>query len=115
MLTAKDRIAPVFTITATIQGNGFSGVAKPVKTAFALDPKIPSIRNGRISVQMCPAASTAKNAIEMGGSFSGNTLREKAARRQWYSVRNANSLSGKLGCRLTEESSSDGISALNAV
>ena len=39
MLTAKDRIAPVFAITATIQGNGFSGVAKTGENGFALDPK----------------------------------------------------------------------------
>lgn len=74
MLTAKDRIDPVFTITATIQGNGFSGVAKTGENGFALDPKntIDPIRtNIRADVS---GGFYGKNAIEMGGSFSGNTL-----------------------------------------
>lgn len=74
MLTAKDRIAPVFTITATIQGNGFSGVAKTGENGFALDPKNtidPKRTNIRADVS---GGFYGKNAIEMGGSFSGNTL-----------------------------------------
>lgn len=74
MLTAKDRIDPVFTITAQIQGNGFSGVAKTGENGFALDPKntIDPIRtNIRADVS---GGFYGKNAIEMGGSFSGNTL-----------------------------------------
>ncbi|HEZ2160171.1 TPA: transferrin-binding protein-like solute binding protein [Neisseria meningitidis] len=74
MLTAKDRIDPVFTITATIQGNGFSGVAKTGENGFALDPKNtidPKRTNIRADVS---GGFYGKNAIEMGGSFSGNTL-----------------------------------------
>ena len=74
MLTAKDRIAPVFTITATIQGNGFSGVAKTGENGFALDPKNtidPKRTNIRADVS---GGFYGKTAIEMGGSFSGNTL-----------------------------------------
>ena len=74
MLTAKDRIAPVFAITATIQGNGFSGVAKTGENGFALDPKNtidPKRTNIRADVS---GGFYGKNAIEMGGSFSGNTL-----------------------------------------
>lgn len=74
MLTAEDRIAPVFTITATIQGNGFSGVAKTGENGFALDPKNtidPKRTNIRADVS---GGFYGKNAIEMGGSFSGNTL-----------------------------------------
>ena len=74
MLTAKDLIAPVFTITATIQGNGFSGVAKTGENGFALDPKNtidPKRTNIRADVS---GGFYGKNAIEMGGSFSGNTL-----------------------------------------
>ena len=74
MLTAKDHIAPVFTITAQIQGNGFSGVAKTGENGFALDPKNtidPKRTNIRADVS---GGFYGKNAIEMGGSFSGNTL-----------------------------------------
>ncbi|WP_107997122.1 transferrin-binding protein-like solute binding protein [Neisseria cinerea] len=74
MLTAKDRITPVFTITAQIQGNGFSGVAKTGENGFALDPKNtidPKRTNIRADVS---GGFYGKNAIEMGGSFSGNTL-----------------------------------------
>lgn len=73
-LTAKDRTSPAFTITATIQGNGFSGVAKTGENGFALDPK--SISNPvytRIQADVS-GGFYGKNAIEMGGSFSGNTL-----------------------------------------
>lgn len=75
MLTAKDRIAPVFTITATIQGNGFSGVAKTGEKGFALDPQstIDSVYT-RIQADVS-GGFYGKNAIEMGGSFSGNTLK----------------------------------------
>lgn len=73
-LTAKDRTSPAFTITATIQGNGFSGVAKTGENGFALDPKNtidPKRTNIRADVS---GGFYGKNAIEMGGSFSGNTL-----------------------------------------
>lgn len=75
MLTAKDRIDPVFTITATIQGNGFSGVAKTGENGFALDPQstIDSVYT-RIQADVS-GGFYGKNAIEMGGSFSGNTLK----------------------------------------
>ncbi|WP_455934164.1 transferrin-binding protein-like solute binding protein [Neisseria sp.] len=73
-LTAKDRTSPAFTITATIQGNGFSGVAKTGENGFALDPKstIDSVYT-RIQADVS-GGFYGKNAIEMGGSFSGNTL-----------------------------------------
>ena len=74
MLTAKDRIDPVFTITATIQGNGFSGVAKTGENGFALDPKN-TIDSKRTKIHADVSGGFyGKNAIEMGGSFSGNTL-----------------------------------------
>ncbi|WP_118819839.1 transferrin-binding protein-like solute binding protein [Neisseria meningitidis] len=74
MLTAKDRIDPVFTITATIQDNGFSGVAKTGKNGFALDSKN-TIDPGYTRIQADVSGGFyGKNAIEMGGSFSGNTL-----------------------------------------
>ena len=74
MLTAKDHIAPVFTITATIQGNGFSGVAKTGENGFALDPKN-TIDPKRTNIRADVSGSFyGKTAIEMGGSFSGNTL-----------------------------------------
>lgn len=74
MLTAEDRIDPVFTITATIQDNGFSGVAKTGKNGFALDPKN-TIDPGYTRIQADVSGGFyGKNAIEMGGSFSGNTL-----------------------------------------
>lgn len=75
MLTAKDRIDPAFTITAQIQGNGFSGVAKTGEKGFALDPQstIDSVYT-RIQADVS-GGFYGKNAIEMGGSFSGNTLK----------------------------------------
>ncbi|HGO8972281.1 TPA: transferrin-binding protein-like solute binding protein [Neisseria meningitidis] len=74
MLTAKDRIDPAFTITATIQGNGFSGVAKTGGNGFALDPKN-TIDPKRTKIHADVSGGFyGKNAIEMGGSFSGNTL-----------------------------------------
>nr|CAG28815.2 transferrin binding protein B [Neisseria flavescens] len=74
MLTAKDRIDPAFTITATIQGNGFSGVAKTGEKGFALDPKS-TIDPVYTHIQADVSGGFyGKNAIEMGGSFSGNTL-----------------------------------------
>ncbi|HEZ5841840.1 TPA: transferrin-binding protein-like solute binding protein [Neisseria meningitidis] len=36
-LTARERTSPTFTITATIQGNGFSGTAKTADSGFDLD------------------------------------------------------------------------------
>lgn len=80
MLTAKDHIAPVFTITAKIQGNGFSGVAKTGENGFALDPKNtidPKRTNIRADVS---GGFYGKNAIEMGGSFSGNTLEGESSK-----------------------------------
>lgn len=73
-LTAKDRTSPAFTITATIQGNGFSGVAKTGENGFALDPKN-TIDPKRTKIHADVSGGFyGKNAIEMGGSFSGNTL-----------------------------------------
>lgn len=79
-LTAKDRTSPAFTITATIQGNGFSGVAKTGENGFALDPKstIDSVYT-RIQADVS-GGFYGKNAIEMGGSFSGNTLEGKSGK-----------------------------------
>lgn len=80
MLTAKDRTAPVFTITATIQGNGFSGVAKTGENGFALDPKN-TIDPGYTRIQADVSGGFyGKNAIEMGGSFSGNTLKGESGK-----------------------------------
>ena len=80
MLTAEDRIAPVFTITAQIQGNGFSGVAKTGENGFALDPKN-TIDPGYTRIQADVSGGFyGKNAIEMGGSFSGNTLKGESGK-----------------------------------
>lgn len=80
MLTAKDRTAPVFTITAQIQGNGFSGVAKTGENGFALDPKN-TIDPGYTRIQADVSGGFyGKNAIEMGGSFSGNTLKGESGK-----------------------------------
>ena len=80
MLTAKDRVAPVFTITAQIQGNGFSGVAKTGENGFALDPKN-TIDPGYTRIQADVSGGFyGKNAIEMGGSFSGNTLKGESGK-----------------------------------
>ncbi|MCI3218627.1 transferrin-binding protein-like solute binding protein [Neisseria meningitidis] len=69
-LTAKDRTSPAFTITATIQDNGFSGVAKTGENGFALDPKN-TINLGYTRIQADVSGGFyGKNAIEMGGSFS---------------------------------------------
>lgn len=69
-LTAKDRTSPAFTITAMIQGNGFSGVAKTGENGFALDPKN-TINPGYTRIQADVSGGFyGKNAIEMGGSFS---------------------------------------------
>ncbi|WP_127224909.1 transferrin-binding protein-like solute binding protein [Neisseria meningitidis] len=80
MLTAKNHIAPVFTITAQIQGNGFSGTAKTGESGFALDPKstIDSVYT-RIQADVS-GGFYGKNAIEMGGSFSGNTLKGESGK-----------------------------------
>ena len=80
MLTAKDRTSPVFTITAQIQGNGFSGVAKTGENGFALDPKN-TIDPGYTRIQADVSGGFyGKNAIEMGGSFSGNTLKGESGK-----------------------------------
>lgn len=69
-LTAKDRTSPAFTITATIQGNGFEGTAKTGNDGFALDPKN-TINPVYTHIQADVSGGFyGKNAIEMGGSFS---------------------------------------------
>ncbi|HGT4383936.1 MULTISPECIES: transferrin-binding protein-like solute binding protein [Neisseria] len=69
-LTAKDRTSPAFTITATIQGNGFEGTAKTGNDGFALDPKN-TINPVYTRIQADVSGGFyGKNAIEMGGSFS---------------------------------------------
>lgn len=69
-LTAKDRTSPAFTITATIQGNGFSGTARTGENGFALDPKN-TINPVYTHIQADVSGGFyGKNAIEMGGSFS---------------------------------------------
>lgn len=69
-LTAKDRTSPAFTITATIQGNGFSGTARTGENGFALDPKN-TINPVYTRIQADVSGGFyGKNAIEMGGSFS---------------------------------------------
>lgn len=69
-LTAKDRTSPAFTITAMIQGNGFSGTARTGENGFALDPKN-TINPVYTHIQADVSGGFyGKNAIEMGGSFS---------------------------------------------
>ncbi len=69
-LTAKNRTSPAFTITATIQGNGFSGTARTGENGFALDPKN-TINPVYTHIQADVSGGFyGKNAIEMGGSFS---------------------------------------------
>lgn len=69
-LTAQDRIQPVFTIHAQIQGNGFTGTAQTGERGFALDPK------NQINPRYTHIQTTVnggfygKTAGELGGSFS---------------------------------------------
>lgn len=79
-LTAKDRTSPAFTITATIQDNGFSGVAKTGNDGFALDPQNTGNSHYTHIEATVSGGFYGKNAIEMGGSFSGNTLEGKSGK-----------------------------------
>lgn len=69
-LTAKDRTSPAFTITAMIQGNGFSGTAKTGNDGFALDPQNTGNSHYTHIEATVSGGFYGKNAIEMGGSFS---------------------------------------------
>lgn len=70
-LTARERTSPTFTITATIQGNGFSGTAKTADSGFDLDqsnttgtPKA-YITNAKVQ-----GGFYGPKAEEMGGWFA---------------------------------------------
>ncbi|WP_409162292.1 transferrin-binding protein-like solute binding protein [Neisseria meningitidis] len=69
-LTAKDRTSPAFTITATIQDNGFEGTAKTGNDGFALDPQNTGNSHYAHIEATVSGGFYGKNAIEMGGSFS---------------------------------------------
>lgn len=73
-LTAKDRTSPTFIITAAIQDNGFEGTAKTGENGFALDPKNTGNSHYAHIEATVSGGFYGKNAIEMGGSFFGNTL-----------------------------------------
>lgn len=79
-LTAKDRTSPTFTITATIDGNGFSGTAKTGNDGFALDTKNTGNSHYTHIEATVSGGFYGKNAIEMGGSFFGNTLEGKSGK-----------------------------------
>lgn len=79
-LTAKDRTSPAFTITAMIQDNGFSGTAKTGNDGFALDPQNTGNSHYTHIEATVSGGFYGKNAIEMGGSFSGNTLEGKSGK-----------------------------------
>lgn len=73
-LKAKDRMQPVFTIDATIKGNGFSGMAKTADQGFTLDPKNQlNSQNTKIHAPV-NGGFYGNNASELGGSFHGNSL-----------------------------------------
>ncbi|MGT9800801.1 transferrin-binding protein-like solute binding protein [Neisseria meningitidis] len=89
-----------------------------MKTALRWIRKIPESHYTHIEATVS-GGFYGKNAIEMGGSFlfdSGKCTRgENKKKHRWYSVRNANSLCNKHGCRTIENKASDGTVPSDAV
>lgn len=70
-LTAGERTSPTFTITATIQGNGFEGTAKTGDGGFALDTKnTVETHKAHISNAKVQGGFYGPKAEEMGGWFA---------------------------------------------
>lgn len=127
-LTAADRQAATFTIDAMIKGNGFKGTAKTGNDGFA-----PDQNNSTGTYKMHIANAEVQggfygpNAEELGGWFAYPAINKRKMRklhpameiqqaaRPWYSVRNANSLCNKHGCRTIENKASDGIVPADSV
>lgn len=70
-LTAGERTSPTFTITATIQGNGFEGTAKTGDGGFALDTKnTVETHKAHISNAKVQGSFYGPKAEELGGWFA---------------------------------------------
>lgn len=70
-LTAGERTSPTFTITATIQGNGFEGTAKTGDDGFALDTKnTVDTHKAHITDAKVQGGFYGPKAEEMGGWFA---------------------------------------------
>ena len=70
-LTAGERTAPTFTITATIQGNGFEGTAKTGDDGFALDTKnTVDTHKAHITDANVQGGFYGPKAEELGGWFA---------------------------------------------
>lgn len=70
-LTAGERTSPTFTITATIQGNGFEGTAKTGDGGFALDTKnTVETHKAHISNAKVQGGFYGSKAEELGGWFA---------------------------------------------
>ncbi|HGO8833188.1 TPA: transferrin-binding protein-like solute binding protein [Neisseria meningitidis] len=70
-LTAGERTSPTFTITATIQGNGFEGTAKTGDGGFALDTKnTVDTHKAHITDAKVQGGFYGPKAEEMGGWFA---------------------------------------------
>lgn len=81
-LTAGERTSPTFTITATIQGNGFEGTAKTGDGGFALDTKnTVETHKAHISNAKVQGGFYGPKAEEMGGWFAypGNKQAQPSA------------------------------------
>lgn len=70
-LTAGERTSPTFTITATIQGNGFEGTAKTGDDGFALDTKnTVETHKAHIADAKVQGGFYGPKAEELGGWFA---------------------------------------------
>lgn len=70
-LTAGERTSPTFTITATIQGNGFEGTAKTDDDGFALDTKnTVETHKAHIADAKVQGGFYGPKAEELGGWFA---------------------------------------------
>lgn len=69
-LTAGERTSPTFTITATIQGNGFEGTAKTGDGGFALDPKNTEASHKASINATVTGGFYGPKAEELGGWFA---------------------------------------------
>ncbi|HEZ3324642.1 TPA: transferrin-binding protein-like solute binding protein [Neisseria meningitidis] len=70
-LTAGERTSPTFTITATIQGNGFEGTAKTGDGGFALDTRnTVETHKAHISNAKVQGGFYGSKAEELGGWFA---------------------------------------------
>lgn len=80
-LTAGERTSPTFTITATIQGNGFEGTAKTGDGGFALDPKNTEASHKASINATVTGGFYGPKAEELGGWFAypGNSQAQPPA------------------------------------